>query len=115
MIARVEDMPGSAEAKNHWRGIGRFFRALEYSDLARAFGDVPWYDKEILPSETEQSYKARDPLQLVATKIMEDFNMPLTMLELRMGHYKLTKILFWLLCPEISYILGLTLNTTTLI
>ncbi|HEX2977264.1 MAG TPA: RagB/SusD family nutrient uptake outer membrane protein, partial [Bacteroidales bacterium] len=33
MIARVEDMPVSDEAKNHWRGIGRFFRALEYSDL----------------------------------------------------------------------------------
>ena len=73
MIARVEDMPGSVEAKNHWRGIGRFFRAMEYSDLARAFGDVPWYDREILPSEVELGYKPRDPLPLVATKIMEDF------------------------------------------
>lgn len=73
MIARVEDMPVSDEAKNHWRGIGRFFRAMEYSDLARVFGDVPWYDKEILPSEVELAYKPRDPLPLVATKIMEDF------------------------------------------
>lgn len=73
MIARVEDMPASVEAKNHWRGIGRFFRALEYSDLARAFGDIQWFDREILPSEVEISYKPRDPLPLVATKIMEDF------------------------------------------
>lgn len=73
MIARVEDMPVSDEAKNHWRGIGRFFRALEYSDLARAFGDVPYYDKEILPADVEESYKPRDPLATVATKIMEDF------------------------------------------
>lgn len=73
MIARVEDMPASEEAKNHWRGIGRFFRALEYSDLARLFGDVPWYDKEILPADVELSYKPRDPLAFVATKIMEDF------------------------------------------
>jgi hypothetical protein len=73
MINRVEDMPVSDEAKNHWRGIGRFYRAMEYSDLARAFGDIQWYDREILPSETDISYKPRDPLALVATKIMEDF------------------------------------------
>lgn len=73
MIDRVEDMPASDEAKNHWRGIGRFFRAMEYSDLARLFGDVPWYDREILPSEIELSYKERDPLKIVATRIMEDF------------------------------------------
>jgi hypothetical protein len=73
MIDRVEDMPVSEEAKNHWRGIGRFFRAMEYSDLARLFGDIPWYDKEILPSDLDESYKPRDPLPYVATKIMEDF------------------------------------------
>jgi hypothetical protein len=73
MIDRVEKMPGTEEAKNHWRGIGRFFRAMEYSDLARTFGDVPWYDKEIFPADVELSYKERDPLPFVATKIMEDF------------------------------------------
>ncbi len=73
MINRVEEMPASDEAKNHWRGIGRFFRAMEYSNLARAFGEIPWYDKEILPSEVDLSFKARDPLSFVATKIMEDF------------------------------------------
>lgn len=73
LINRVEDLPATEEAKNHWRGIGRFFRALEYSDLARLFGDVPWYDSEILPSDVELSFKPRDPLPFVATKIMEDF------------------------------------------
>jgi len=73
MIDRVDDLPVSDEVKNHWRGVGRFFRALEYSDLARAFGDVPWFEKEILPSEVELSFKDRDPIEYVATKIMEDF------------------------------------------
>src|SRR5687768_13351843 len=73
MLARVELMPVSDEAKNHWRGIGRFFRAMEYSHLTRLFGDVPWYDTEILPSEIELSYKQRDPLPFVASKILEDF------------------------------------------
>lgn len=73
MIAGVDNMPVADEAKNHWRGVGRFFRAMEYSDLARTFGDIQWYDREILPAETELSYKPRDPLSMVATKIMEDF------------------------------------------
>ncbi len=74
LINRVDLMPVSEEAKNHWRGIGRFFRAMEYSDLARAFGDIPWFDKEIFPQDVEESYKPRDPLPFVATKIMEDFD-----------------------------------------
>jgi hypothetical protein len=73
MIDRADKLPVSDEAKNHWKGIGRFFRALEYSDLARLFGDIPYYDKEILPSDSLASYKVRDPLPIVATKIMEDF------------------------------------------
>lgn len=72
MINRIPNMPITDEAKNHWTGIGRFFRALEYTDLARTFGDVPWYDKEILPAQTEEIYKPRDPLAVVSTKIMED-------------------------------------------
>lgn len=73
MIDRVDKMPVSEEAKNHWRGVGRFFRAMEYADLAATFGAIPWYDKEILTSDLEQSYKPRDPLPFVATKIMEDY------------------------------------------
>jgi starch-binding outer membrane protein, SusD/RagB family len=73
MLARLENMPGTEEVKSHWRGIGRFFRAMEYADLAFTYGDVPWYDKEILPSEVELAFKDRDPLPFVATKIMEDF------------------------------------------
>jgi len=74
MIDRVEDMPVSDEAKNHWRGVGRFFRAMEYSDLVKLFGDVPWYETEVFPSDVELIYKDRDPVEDVALKIMEDFD-----------------------------------------
>lgn len=74
LIDRTENMDNiSEEAKAHWIGVGRFFRALEYSDLARAFGDVPYYDEVVLHDDIETSYKKRDPLSFVATKIMEDF------------------------------------------
>lgn len=74
LLERVEAMPDlSTETKDHWLGIGHFFRAMEYSDLARAFGDVPYFDKVVLHNDNETSYKKRDPLPFVATKIMEDF------------------------------------------
>lgn len=73
MLDRVSKLPVEDEAKNHWSGIARFFRAMEYSRLAREFGAVPWYDREIFPGDTELNYKARDPLPFVAQKIAEDF------------------------------------------
>ena len=74
MINRIEGMTNlTPEAKAHWTGIGRFFRALEYADLARAFGDVPYYDTEIFPGETDKMYKPRDPLADVTKKMLEDF------------------------------------------
>jgi hypothetical protein len=91
MIDRVDDMPATEEAKNHWRGIGRFFRAMEYSDLARFFGDIPWYDKEILPSETDLSFKSRDLLPYVATKIMEDFQYAADNVRVNDGVFQINK------------------------
>jgi hypothetical protein len=73
MINRVQNMNLPDEAKNHWLGVARFFRAMEYSDLAMAFGDIPWYDTEVFPGEYELIYKDRDPVEFVAGKIAEDF------------------------------------------
>ncbi len=73
LIDRLERVPMSDEAKNHWRGIGRMFRALEYSDMAQKFGDVPYYDKPIEITDNEGLYKPRDPMETVVQKIIEDF------------------------------------------
>ncbi len=74
LIDRVEAMPDlNDETRNHWLGIGHFFRAMEYSDLARAFGDIPYFDSVVAHDDNETSYKKRDPLANVALKIMEDF------------------------------------------
>lgn len=73
MIDRVQQMTLSDEAKNHWLGVARFFRAMEYSKLAASFGDIPWYDTEIFPGQYEIIYKDRDPLEYVVGKIAEDF------------------------------------------
>ncbi|MFC6996538.1 RagB/SusD family nutrient uptake outer membrane protein [Rufibacter roseus] len=73
-IERVQDMSVlSTDAKAHWVGIGRFFRGLEYHDLVRRFGDVPYYDYVPETSDLPQLYKPRDSRTMVMDKVLEDF------------------------------------------
>jgi hypothetical protein len=71
-IDRIQRVPMSDEAKKHWTGIGRFFRGMEYYDLVRSFGDVPWYGKELNESSPEL-YKPRDPRSQVMDSVLADF------------------------------------------
>lgn len=71
-IDRVQTVPMEQEAINHWTGIGRFFRALEYHDLTSRFGDVQYYDKEVSENDNEQLYKKRDERTFVMDKVLED-------------------------------------------
>lgn len=72
-IDRVQTVPMEEEATKHWTGVGRFFRALEYTDLVKAFGDVPYYDHELSDADTEDLYKKRDDRTFVMDKVLEDF------------------------------------------
>lgn len=68
----------SEEALLHWEGVGRFFRGYEYSRLVSNFGDVPYFDKEVLPSDMDYMYKARDDRGYVMDKVYEDFTFALS-------------------------------------
>lgn len=72
-IDRVQTVPMEEEAIAHWTGIGRFFRGMEYADLVSRFGDVPYYDAELIETETEKLYKPRDERTFVMDKVLEDF------------------------------------------
>lgn len=72
-IERAQGVPMEEEAINHWTGIGRFFRAMEYHDLVNRFGDVPWYEEVLNETATEQLYKPRDPRILVMDNVLADF------------------------------------------
>ncbi|MGS2763667.1 RagB/SusD family nutrient uptake outer membrane protein [Sinomicrobium sp. M5D2P9] len=72
-IDRVQIVPMEEEAINHWTGIGRFFRALEYHDLVKAFGDVPYFDAELSEDDYDMLYKPRDGRVVVMDKVLEDF------------------------------------------
>lgn len=61
------------EAKNHYEGLARFFRARFYMDKVKRYSDVPWYDQVIDTDEEDLLYKARDPRDFVVQKIFEDY------------------------------------------
>ena len=61
-----------AEAKNHWLGVARFFRAMEYASLVRKFGDVPFYDKVVQNTDIKDLFKPRDSRVYVMDKVLED-------------------------------------------
>lgn len=75
LIERIEnEMSGilSESAMNHWLGVGRFFRAMRYSQLVQSYGDVPYYDREIFDTELDELYKPRDPRDLVMDHVYDD-------------------------------------------
>lgn len=73
MIAEIPNMDIEDEAKNHWMGVARFFRALAYSTLVKTYGDVPYIDIVVDPVDNETLYKDRDPQLTVVGKIQEDY------------------------------------------
>jgi hypothetical protein len=61
------------EAKNHYAGIARFFRAMFYFNMVKKFGDVPWYDKT-MDVDDPDLYKPRDPRTLVMDNVLADLD-----------------------------------------
>ncbi|WP_143305713.1 RagB/SusD family nutrient uptake outer membrane protein [Chitinophaga vietnamensis] len=74
MLERVDRVPMSAEAKNHWKGVARFFRALTYFNRVKDYGDVPWLGHSMDISDTAYIYKSRDPRTLVMDSVLADLN-----------------------------------------
>jgi starch-binding outer membrane protein, SusD/RagB family len=57
----------------HWVGIARFFRALDYSNFVLDYGDVPYFDRQLMDDDTTL-FRPRDPIVFVIDKVVEDFN-----------------------------------------
>lgn len=74
MLERIDQVPMSDEAKSHWKGIAHFFRAMDYFNKVKAFGDVPFINRSLDISETDVIYKPRDPRALVMDSVLADIN-----------------------------------------
>ncbi len=61
------------ETYKHWTAVARFFRGFEYSRLVSVFGDVPYFDKDVLDNDLPTLYKDRDDRGVVMDKVYDDF------------------------------------------
>ncbi len=71
-LTHYQTVEGDADEINQYVGEIRFFRANEYFNKVKTFGDVPWLDKDLTTTDDELLYKARDPQKDVVDKIIED-------------------------------------------
>ncbi|MGO3109750.1 MAG: RagB/SusD family nutrient uptake outer membrane protein [Sphingobacterium sp.] len=62
------------EARNHFAGIARFYRALFYFDMVKDYGDVPWYSQPLSTEDRELLYKPRDPRASVMDSVLADLD-----------------------------------------
>ena len=74
MLERIDQVAMSDEAKNHWKAVAHFFRALQYFQLVQTFGGVPWLSTSLDISDTTQIYKPRDSHQVVMDSVLADLN-----------------------------------------
>lgn len=89
MLDRVESRMSSilsSEAYNHWTGVGRFFRALNYADLATTYGDVPYYAKPVSDTDFDGLFKARTPRNEVMDAVYDDLKFALENVRLNDGN-----------------------------
>jgi len=61
----------SAEAKNHFAGLAKYYRAEFYMTKVKRYSDVPWFSKTLNPDD-EDLYKAQDSRAMVMDSVMAD-------------------------------------------
>lgn len=61
--------PASANDKRHYAGEIYFFKAWDYFNKMKRFGDLPWYDK-VLDKNDPDLYKKRDSRVLITDSIL---------------------------------------------
>ncbi len=73
ILSKIDEVPDYAEAeKQKVLGQTYFFRAFQYFDLIRTYGDVPYVEKPLLLSD--QKDITRTPRAEVYDKVMADFD-----------------------------------------
>lgn len=67
----------SAEVKDNYIGLARFFRAYFYYNMLTRFGDVPWIDKPLAETDS-MLYQPRDSRTVVVDKMIADLDFACT-------------------------------------
>ena len=74
LINRINSANLSSEVKEHWTGVARFLRAMEYAKLVSRFGDVPYYEEVLGNTDYTTLYRRRENRVTVMNKVLDDLN-----------------------------------------
>lgn len=72
-LENLPDAKVSADVKNNYTALARFFRALFYFEKVKRFGDVPWVNRT-LSMDDELLYAGRDPRHVVMDSVLADID-----------------------------------------
>ena len=72
MLDNLDASNMTQDEKDHWRSVGLFFRAYEYTHLISLYGAVPWVGYAITDADTDILYGPRTPRDEVAANILRD-------------------------------------------
>lgn len=72
-IENCTDPAVPVEARRHYVGLARFFRAWFYFDMVKRFGDVPWINKSFNIDDPDL-FAGRDPRTLVMDSVLADLD-----------------------------------------
>lgn len=78
-------------AYKHWTALARFYRGFEYARLVSVFGDVPYYEQELVDTDLPLLYKDRDDRGIVMDKVYEDFRYALDNIRTEDGKLNINK------------------------
>ncbi|MFV0507261.1 MAG: RagB/SusD family nutrient uptake outer membrane protein [Bacteroidales bacterium] len=84
-LTHYQTVEGDEQEIAHYVGEIRFFRAYEYFNKVKTFGDVPWLDKDLTTTDDELLFGTRNPRKFVVDKIIEDLEFATQNLKLPQG------------------------------
>lgn len=73
-LVRCNQANVSADILAKYRAEARFFRAYVYFPKIKAYGDVPWYSRDLTIGDEEELYKTQDSRTVVADSILADLD-----------------------------------------
>jgi starch-binding outer membrane protein, SusD/RagB family len=79
-LANYQRVQAAASAVNPYVGEALFFRAWFYFDKLKSFGDLPWINKPLLPTDTAMIYSSRIKRNIIADSIIADLDRAISLL-----------------------------------
>lgn len=79
MLSNIDKLEVRDEEANQYIGEAHFIRAWHYFTLLQVFGGVPYIDT-VLNTDSEELFKTRDSRNFIATKIIEDLDAAIELL-----------------------------------